>query len=1067
MGFLNLFRISPLLTLLAIAPLSPGSDLEDLFGIPGETEIVWHNQAVPQLEREWSRIDAIDIASPGQDRVLFRLTFEEMPNFDLADLRIFLDIDNDPETGRPGGRWAGSDLIFRIVNGTYSTNVINEELLKDTLEVRAFQEPPYLFVMVEAPWAVEEEEVRLNFQIEYLYDRHEEELRPLMIPRPFAAALPHNEHTLPAVPRAKTTSVTPLSHFRFVDNRGSIDDERDFQRSLGVAYEPLSDKGLTYDDVAPEEPMEFGRPTPQPPLQSEARADQPAAVELERVPVQLLEESGQDRGEAWVRFGFPLPKGVLFDSTQVRLVDGEGREIPAQFMVTGFWSDESIQWLLIDTIAALEGGEEVEWFVEFGNEVERSEPDHTITLIEEGEKVVVDTGAAKFTINREKFAFFEGVQIRDGEEWKEHFARTSEAGLVLLDEHKSAFLSAALPPEDWRVEVKGPSQVVLRVEGPLANEEGETFMRYLARLYFHAQSPVVHVELSLINDYLETEFADITSLSLGFDLASEAGDSQKQGTVAGQRPDWKPVATAEPFRVTQWHDQLSEIVVGEEITEDTERLPGVLFVERGPETLGVGLVDFWQRYPKQFHVDQDHLEIDLLPVQPGPEFGLDLPAHVLFPFCEGKYRFKWGFSFTERLVFDFGSVLSPEGLAGEAQLRVVAVLPGQWYADTGVFGKISAADLPLFEKWDAFFDKSFRLHEARRERQREYGYLNYGDWFGERGRNWGNNEYDTAHAFFMQFIRTGNRDYWRSALAAARHQTDVDMVHAYPDPFHVGANIIHAVAHSGTNSHRPTHGTWSHPYGNGVQAGNGHTWSEGMMEAWRLAGDMRSVEAVIGLGEHIVWMFAPQFEMSARMPRYAGWSLRAAMACYRATGDPLYLEAAETIALEARNKQDESGAWLRDFRGAPLLSVTNFQMGIILGGFKEYHRETGDPRIEDTMRAAGEFMKTAWRTNEGGWPYMILPDGRPAPHRAGIHPTMYIHISDGLSYLGELTGDPEYFEITADAFRQQLEEYEPVATGQRIGYTLRGGNASLGQLEEYLLQQEQAPDSDVADENQD
>ena len=32
------------------------------------------------------------------------------------------------------------------------------------------------------------------------------------------------------------------------------------------------------------------------------------------------------------------------------------------------------------------------------------------------------------------------------------------------------------------------------------------------------------------------------------------------------------------------------------------------------------------------------------------------------------------------------------------------------------------------------------------------------------GRNWGNNEYDLAHGFFMEFIRTGNRDYYRLAI---------------------------------------------------------------------------------------------------------------------------------------------------------------------------------------------------------------------------------------------------------------------------------------------------------------
>ena len=75
-------------------------------------------------------------------------------------------------------------------------------------------------------------------------------------------------------------------------------------------------------------------------------------------------------------------------------------------------------------------------------------------------------------------------------------------------------------------------------------------------------------------------------------------------------------------------------------------------------------------------------------------------------------------------------------------------------------------------------------------RQREFGYFNYGDWYGERGHNWGNNEYDMAYGLFIHFARTGNRKAARLASASAQHQADVDIVHAYPDPYYIGGSGI-------------------------------------------------------------------------------------------------------------------------------------------------------------------------------------------------------------------------------------------------------------------------------------
>ena len=136
----------------------------------------------------------------------------------------------------------------------------------------------------------------------------------------------------------------------------------------------------------------------------------------------------------------------------------------------------------------------------------------------------------------------------------------------------------------------------------------------------------------------------------------------------------------------------------------------------------------------------------------------------MYPFVEGKYRFKWGMAFTTRVSFDFGGEMEIDRVYGDANRPLIAVLPAAWHESTRAMGDMAAPCGQRFVGWDAFVANAYQKHMRQKRSAREYGYFNYGDWFGERGRNWGNNEYDLAHGFFMQFVRTGNRDDFRLAL---------------------------------------------------------------------------------------------------------------------------------------------------------------------------------------------------------------------------------------------------------------------------------------------------------------
>lgn len=760
-----------------------------------------------------------------------------------------------------------------------------------------------------------------------------------------------------------------------------------------VAYEKLSDKGLRREQVTPADPIEFGRPRPAPLFAAEGRRDGRGDVDLHRVPVELLEEAGVARQAAALTFGFPLPRGALYRLDGLRLMDAEA-EVPAQFTATVFWPDDSLKWVLVDATVPLEAGQRRELAVEFGNEVHRA----------------------------------------PAEEALPPFTLPEDAEIVLVDEHGTRFTGVFAGP--GVVEKPGPHKEVVRHEGRYIAEDGSTYMRFTARFTRRAGSPLVQIALTHINDYLETEFTDFASLTLSVrpDVAVRGVHTYLEEPEGG-------LAEGPTEGLVQLDDT--------RLASGPGRGAGVITWDGG----GAVVHDFWQRWPKGLSAADGRLVFDLLPAQPGPEYGTDLPYYLMYPFVEGFYRLKWGMSFTERVSLDLSGAMSPQELWAEAQMPVVAVIPADWYVRTGALGTLAAPRGDQFAMWDELIERSLESFLLSQQAVREYGFLNYGDWFGERGRNWGNNEYDLPHGLFTQFARTGNRDLFRWALTGARHQADVDCVHAYPDPYFVGANHQHSIGHTGTWSHVPEHAVWSYRYDFHTSADGGHTWSDGMMNAWYMAGDARVMDAALGLGEHIVWAMSQRFSRLGTHERSAGWSFRAAMALHRGTYDPVYMEAAERIAAVALREQqfDNGGAWPhvlpQDHAGGHDGAVGNnlFLIGVLLSGLQAYHQESGDPAVLRSLEAGVDWVVKSFDENVRGWPYSASTEGEPYyDARVSLNQL----IIGPVAYVGRVTGNDRLLEI-ADMAMEATVTQSAGSFGKSVAQVMFFTGEVMGELQRW------------------
>ncbi len=236
-------------------------------------------------------------------------------------------------------------------------------------------------------------------------------------------------------------------------------------------------------------------------------------------------------------------------------------------------------------------------------------------------------------------------------------------------------------------------------------------------------------------------------------------------------------------------------------------------------------------------------------------------------------------------------------------------------------------------------------------------------------------------------------------------------------------------------------------------AANGHNWCDGLMDDWMLTGNPRAMEAGLAFGEHVAWAMAPSFTALGTHERSAGWSLRAIMAVYKATYDPVYLDAAKKIVAVALKEQklDQGGAWPhvlpKDHAGWEQGAVGNnlFLIGILLGGLQAYHEETQDPAVLKSLEAGAAWVAKCFDEKAGGWPYSCKADGTPL-YKAST--SLNQLIIGALAYVGRVTRNEQLLHIASEAMAAATSS-SPGGNGKGMAQFTFFTSGTLAELQQW------------------
>ena len=326
----------------------------------------------------------------------------------------------------------------------------------------------------------------------------------------------------------------------------------------------------------------------------------------------------------------------------------------------------------------------------------------------------------------------------------------------------------------------------------------------------------------------------------------------------------------------------------------------------------------------------------------------------------------------------------------------------------------------FFKDWDDEFQRNFSIYIDQQEQLGWYGVFNWGDWHGERTYNWGNLEYDDPSAFFKQALRFQDATYFRKAVQGAQHYIDIDTISEHWDTRLIGEVWSHTIGHTGgyyppgsfpSQSDRLLAGTSS----------PGHTRAEGVSLMYLLTGDIRALEHVRKIAEHLMMdpQWRPKGYYTAREP---GWAMIALTAAYDATGSRSYLEGAEIIADAVLASAEGKGVWYRPLESTMCLYTEipghprchgehEFMTAVqAIGMIRTYERTGREDILENIITTGYYLIENLYDPEAVGFVHSLCPLRKQSRKLGGVnsflwYPLAYAYLETSNSRLREVLVD--------------------------------------------------------------
>jgi len=650
----------------------------------------------------------------------------------------------------------------------------------------------------------------------------------------------------------------------------------------------------------------------------------------ELVTLTMTERAGVDRNGEWVTIGVPLPKGKVKSADELVLLR-DGKAIPTEILpVNKWWDDGSLRWIHLIFCSDCPAKGTTPVTLALGKQGIPLK--QMVKVTEKADRFVVDTGALLFQVRKNGFNVIDTAKVGD-----EVIVTHHNRGLGIQVAGKE-YLAALDSEVKVSLEESGSLYAVLHATGSFKDETGDKRFDFDCRLYVYANSPNVKVVVTLINRQGETsDFIPLNALFLELPITVDEGTCLFGAEDGGI----KKGNLADNTEAYIYQSSSSEHVFGgavegkgdgKQTKPDTIGWSDLSDEKKG---LGAGIKWFWQLHPKSI------------------EFTSDGIVHIgLYPKRHKKpLNIYTGVARTHEMLLafhsDIGNAELLKGVFAGQQKPLRSFAKPSWYCrDTqGLGDYCEAGGTELYgtfaDKVKAF-DEAFEAANRRCQEFRylrnlkdvqtdSYGFLGYGDgvhWVWTPNVDvseniaWDGNYYGYPHMMCIQFMRTGNVEYFDNFEVHALHVADVHTIHyTQREELIGGCRYCPPTAHvridpSDSNDYRTASVYVSDLFN--------HHKVAGVLERWYFLRDQRSLDVANMVLDYCYrWTYG---DNDYGQPRGPGMTLTFCHDAYMLTGDEKWIQRAANVLRVHRDRE------LR----------LSFQAGIFLEGMRRYYEMSGD-----------------------------------------------------------------------------------------------------------------------------
>jgi hypothetical protein len=597
--------------------------------------------------------------------------------------------------------------------------------------------------------------------------------------------------------------------------------------------------------------------------------------------LRVADHAGVARQNAPVRGGIPFPRGALRDCATARLRTEAGADLPCRVRPLAHWYDGSIKWLLVDTQVDLPARGAVRLQLEPGAAAAASAV--RVTVHEDAEKITVDSGPARFAFAKTAFGLPSAAWADlDGDGQPEAQVVTGPGEFVAEIEHQPPgppqeenWLRDAAgsprerftagPPGDCRAVVEGANDLraVIKLSGWLCNPAGRRLLQYVIRAHVSAGSRDLRLVPTVVyagtpkEDFVRALFLRFPRTATGPASWGFGGEQAHTGSLAAGTSvslfETGPDKLYHLAPYTQDKAVAYAVVQGDTELARGTAATGWARISDSGGTMELAVRNFWQMHPKELRVEPEALSVYLWPERGGKVLDLRRRSDEI----DNVYHYDlslWpyggeGVGVTHEILLRWGPASAATGadMAAEINAPLRLECGAETYAASGALGPFAVANpgrYPRLEArqnvglewirqnqrvfhWDGMIDYGDTLFHGYATPS-HYGYVSDTGWCSRGYVGWLCNDSTLTQALFMQYLRTGDDETFRTAEAMCRHVTEVDTCHyCAAEPGQVGGGHRHDQQH----------------WGNGVR-GYG-TATHGALTYYLLTGDERTLDVVL------------------------------------------------------------------------------------------------------------------------------------------------------------------------------------------------------------------------------